>query len=145
MKDRVNKHSSILAPKTKQVSAHDCYTLNILLKATLIQLFQNRNVLKDSGILRSFPRFCWLKCVGLVLVRLRPLAFKPVFSPVELSTLNFECSNSVVIKLCVATPRCVVSIFQRRRGIIWFCAIESRFYCVKRTLIVENRKDELQT
>ena len=51
----------------------------------------------------------------------------------------------VVLKLCVATPWCVVSIFQRRRGIFWLCAIKSRFYCVKRTLIVENRKDELQT
>ena len=44
----------------------------------------------------------------------------------------------MVLKLCIATPRCVVSIFQRRRGIFWFCAIKSRFYCVKRTLIVDS-------
>ena len=52
----------------------------------------------------------------------------------------YRCSNSnpVVLKLCVATPRCVVSIFQRRRGIFSICAIKSRFYCVKRTLIVDS-------
>ena len=33
---------------------------------------------------------------------------------------------------------CVVSVFQGRRGIIWFCANKSRFYCVKRTLIVDS-------
>ena len=47
-------------------------------------------------------------------------------------------SNPVVLKLCVATPRCVVSIFQGRRGIIWLKANESRLYCVKRTLIVDS-------
>ena len=50
--------------------------------------------------------------------------------------VTLVASTAVVLKLCVATPRCVVSIFQRRRGIFWFCAIKSRFYCVKRTLIV---------
>ena len=44
----------------------------------------------------------------------------------------------VVLKLCVATPRCVVSVFQGRREIIWFSANKSRFYCVKRTLIVDS-------
>ena len=47
-------------------------------------------------------------------------------------------ARAVVLKLRVATPRCVVSIFQRRRGIFRFCAIKSRFYCVKRTLIVDS-------
>ena len=51
---------------------------------------------------------------------------------------DVDCPTAVVLKLCVATPRCVVSIFQRRRGIIWFCVIKSRFYCVKRTLIVDS-------
>ena len=37
---------------------------------------------------------------------------------------------SVVFKLCVATPGRVVSISQKRHGIIWFCAIKSRFYCL---------------
>ena len=44
--------------------------------------------------------------------------------------------KAVVLKLCVTTPRCVVSIFQRRRGIVWFCAIKSRFYYVIRSLII---------
>ena len=69
-----------------------------------------------------------------------------------LSYMYFDCSGddtiinkktgvqvkAVVLKLCVVTPRCIVSIFQRRRGIFWFCAIKSRFYCVKRTLIVDS-------
>ena len=56
-----------------------------------------------------------------------------------LPTKHIQFSTKpVVLKLCVATPRCVVSIFQRRRGIFWFCAIKSRFYCVKRTLIVDS-------
>ena len=32
--------------------------------------------------------------------------------------LQYLLFSTVVLKLCVATPRCVVSIFQRRRGII---------------------------
>ena len=52
--------------------------------------------------------------------------------------LSLQRNTAVVLKLCVATPRCVVSIFQGRRGIIWFCVIKSRSYCVKRTLIVDS-------
>ena len=51
--------------------------------------------------------------------------------------LAHTCSP-VVLKLCVATPRCVVSIFEGRRGIFWLCVIKSRFYCVKTTLIVDS-------
>ena len=57
--------------------------------------------------------------------------------PIKRQTFS-ESAKPVVLKLCVATPWCIVSIFQRRHGIFWFCAIKSRFYCVKRTLIVDS-------
>ena len=63
-----------------------------------------------------------------------------IFSHILLliSHFNLISIKAVVLKLCVATPRCVVSIFQRRRGKFWFCAIKFRFYCVKRTLIADS-------
>ena len=66
----------------------------------------------------------------------------PIFSKNSV-TKKFEkhwwrVCRPVVLKLCVTTPRCVVSIFQGRRGIFWYCAIKSKFYWVKRTLIVDS-------
>ena len=39
--------------------------------------------------------------------------------------------TTVLLKLCVATPRCVVSIFQRRRGIFWFVPLSLGFIASK--------------
>ena len=57
---------------------------------------------------------------------------------IGLHEIKKQTAKPAFLKLCVATPRCVVSIFQGRRGIFWFCAIKSRFYWVKRTLIVDS-------
>ena len=114
------------------------FLTKVLFKLDVLLLLATREVLQKTVDVTSVPYRCitdiitshnqgWAQVQSVVKYTRHYL-----WATSTLENLHHRYIKSVVLKLCV------VLIFQGRRGIIWFCVIKSRFYCVKRTLTVDS-------